>query len=358
MKICVYAICKNEAKFAQRWARSMKEADWVVALDTGSTDDTPQLLRAEGVTVECAQVSPWRFDAARNLSMHLIPAEADVCVCTDLDEEFRPGWRAALECAWTPDATQARYRYTWNFNADGSEGVVFWPEKIHRNGGFRWINPVHEVLKYEGTTPEHIITCEGMQLNHRADPNKSRAQYLPLLELAVSEDPQNDRNMHYLGREYLFCGDWMRCIETLKRHLSLPSATWADERSASMRFIARASEQLGDPANALRWFLRAVAEAPHLREPYVEAALLLYRMEDWHGVLFMVQRALRIEKRPDSYICEAEAWGALPYDLASIAQYHLGEYAAATDLCRRALEYAPNDERLKENLRFFESAQI
>ena len=34
-KVCVYAICKNEAKFARRWMESMREADWVVVLDTG-----------------------------------------------------------------------------------------------------------------------------------------------------------------------------------------------------------------------------------------------------------------------------------------------------------------------------------
>ena len=97
MKICVYAICKNERQFVERWVRSMREADDVVALDTGSTDGTVEALRAQGVSVSEKVISPWRFDAARNESMKLIPADADVCVCTDLDEEFAPGWRAALE---------------------------------------------------------------------------------------------------------------------------------------------------------------------------------------------------------------------------------------------------------------------
>ena len=37
-KICVYAICKNEEKFIERWVNSMKEADKIYVLDTGSTD--------------------------------------------------------------------------------------------------------------------------------------------------------------------------------------------------------------------------------------------------------------------------------------------------------------------------------
>lgn len=49
-----------------------------------------------------------------------------------------------------PGAGQATYRYTWSFNPDGSEGVVFWYEKAHARYGYQWIHPVHEVLKWVG----------------------------------------------------------------------------------------------------------------------------------------------------------------------------------------------------------------
>ena len=39
-KICVYAICKDEMKFIDKWIESMSEADYIVVLDTGSTDGT------------------------------------------------------------------------------------------------------------------------------------------------------------------------------------------------------------------------------------------------------------------------------------------------------------------------------
>ena len=46
-KICVYAICKNESKFINRWLASMSEADYIVVLDTGSTDGTYEKLMSE-----------------------------------------------------------------------------------------------------------------------------------------------------------------------------------------------------------------------------------------------------------------------------------------------------------------------
>ena len=39
MRVTVYAISKNEEKFAARWVKSMAEADHICVLDTGSTDD-------------------------------------------------------------------------------------------------------------------------------------------------------------------------------------------------------------------------------------------------------------------------------------------------------------------------------
>lgn len=352
MKICVYAIAKNESKFAARWAASMAEADEIYVLDTGSGDDTMEILQKKGAHTIQRIIEPWRFDAARNASLELVPEDADICVCTDLDEVFEPGWRALLEKAWKAgETTRAAYRYTWNFEADGSEGHVFYLDKIHARHGYAWTHPVHEVLSWQGEGQEKRITAEGMQLNHHADPEKSREQYLPLLELSVREAPEDDRNVHYLGREYLFRGRWDDCIATLKRHLSLPSAAWRDERCASMRFIARAYAAKGDDAAAEEWGWRAIAEAPHLREPYMDLAWLLYQKKDWEGVIYLTGRALRITDRARNYITENTAWGSRPYDLRSLAFYYTGQYQQALEAAKEAARLSPNDERLKENIR-------
>ena len=225
MKIVVYAICKNERSFADRWMASMSEADEVCVLDTGSTDGTPQRLEELGAKVSVQVITPWRFDVARNQSLELVPEDADLCVCTDLDEVFQPGWREMVEAAWAPGVDRLLYRYVWNFLPDGREGMVFWYDKIHRRKGCRWVNPVHEVLQFDGGAPQARYV-EGVCLEHHADRSKSRGQYLPLLELAVEEDPNNDRNVHYLGREYFFYRRWEESIAMLKRHLALPTATW------------------------------------------------------------------------------------------------------------------------------------
>ncbi len=359
MKIVVYAICKNEEKFIDRWMDSMSEADEIVVLDTGSTDASVEKLASRGAKVYSEIISPWRFDVARNRSLELVGEDADICVCTDLDEVFHPNWRTLLEKAWKPGTSQATYRYTWNFTPDGKEGVVFWYEKIHTRHGFRWVNPVHEILEWIGEGKKGFtVNVEGMQLDHLADPTKSRAQYLPLLELSVKENPTNDRNMHYLGREYMFKRRWEDCIVTLKKHLEMPNAVWKDERAASMRFIGKSYSMLGKKAEAVLWYMRAICEAPHLREGYSDLAMLLYEEQEWEGVIYFTGQGLRIKERPRSYICEAEAWGSLLYDLRSFAFYKTGRTEEALYYAEKAYEISPADERLKNNVLILSSLII
>ncbi len=353
MKIYVYAISKNESKFAERWARSMSEADGIFVLDTGSEDNTVEILEKCGANVSIKTVSPWRFDEARNTSLELVPDDADICVCTDLDETFENGWRQKLENAWTPDVKQARYLYVWS-HVDGNNGVSFYAEKIHARRDFKWVNPVHEVLSYSGSSYKSI-TVDGITLHHYPDDNKSRAAYLPLLELAVKENPQNDRNVHYLGREYMFRGQPQKAIDTLLRHLSLPSAVWDEERAASMRYIARCYRATGRYAEAEVWYLRAVAEAPLARESCVEFGEYLYYKKNWAGAVFFLERALSISVRSQSYITEPSAWGALPHDLLSLAYYNLGVYEKAVIQAEIAVGLS-SEQRLASNLRFFKDA--
>lgn len=352
MKICVYAISKNEEKFVKRWVESMSEADSIYVLDTGSTDNTVPLLKELGINVETKIIDPWRFDVARNKSLEMVPDDTDICVCTDLDEIFTPGWREKLENAWNSDTTRARYNYNWSLDEKNRPIVNFYIEKIHKKDGYTWTHPVHEVLKYTGTE-EKYITLDNITLNHYPDSSKSRKSYLPLLELSVKENPEDDRNMHYLGREYMYYGKWEKAIETLKKHLDLKSATWKDERSASMRFISRCYKNLEDYVNAKRYLDMAIKETPYLRDPYVERALLEYHLEDYEEVEKYCLQALKIKNHTKSYINETFSWDNTIYDLLSISTYYLGKYQYSIYFVNLALEMNPTDERLLNNLAIF-----
>lgn len=353
-KICVYAICKNEEQFVQRWMDSVKEADMVVVTDTGSQDGTVEKLRSAGAVVYQAVIEPWRFDTARNVAMEHVPEDMDICVSNDLDEIFDPGWRQKLESAWEASCTRARYLFTWSHNPDGTPGKQFPMEKIHRRHGFRWVHPVHEILEYSGEGAEKTVWVNGLVLHHHPDLSKTRSQYLPLLELSARENPWDDRAVFWLGREYMYYGKYDSCIETLKRHLSLPSATWAEERSASMRFIAASYEAMGNLEEAKAWLFRAIAECPDVREPYLKLARLGYAEANWPLTYAMVKNGLAVTQKSGSYLVEQESWGSAFYDLGAISAYRLGLYGEAREYAVMALEIDDGDEHLKANLELIE----
>lgn len=349
-KVCVYAICKNEEKFVDRWMDSMNEADLVVVTDTGSTDGTVEKLRSRGAIVYIHEVKPWRFDVARNISLDNVPEDVDICICTDLDEVFDKGWRDKLEKVWDKDVKTARYLYNWSFHKDGTPDVQFTYFKVHSRHDYRWKCPIHEYLAYTGSEPQKVVFVEGMVLNHYPDPGKSRGSYLPLLEMAVQEEPENDRMNYYLGREYMYAGRWKDCINTLKGYLKLKTATWAEERCAAMRWIAVSCHRLGDHMESYRWYMKAIAEMPDMREPYVECAKMAYETKNWPLCLFMVQEALKIKEKSKVYVNMGYAWDHTPYDYAAIAAYNLGLYEASLAYAREAYKLCPSDERLKNNV--------
>lgn len=347
MKIAVYAISLNEQQFVRKWYESAKEADYLLIADTGSTDGTVELAKELGINVISISVKPWRFDDARNASLAALPADIDYCIALDMDEVLVEGWRKHLESVPT-QTTRPRYKYTWNWNPDGSPGLQYGGDKIHSRHGYRWKHPVHEVLVTDRVA--QIESWIGLEIHHYPDDTKPRSQYFPLLAQSVQEDPHDDRNAFYFARELFFYGKFAEATEEFKRHLSLPKAVWKPERAASMRYIAKMSD---DFMEAEDWFKKAIEEAPDRREAYVELAKLYYENNRWFDCLDVAEEALRITEKPLEYLCEEFAWGSAPYDYAAIASHHLGLTDKAKEYGEKAVELNPTDERLKRNLVFY-----
>jgi glycosyltransferase involved in cell wall biosynthesis len=343
MKVAVYTIAKNEEHFVERWYESAKKADYLFILDTGSEDNTAYLAQELGVVVDIKKIEPWRFDIARNFALNSLPEDIDMCIALDMDEVLVEGWRQELERAYKDKVTRPRYEYTWSWKEDGSPGVVYGGDKIHARKNYIWKHPVHEVLS---CTDKETQGWYNIKIHHYPDSSKSRSQYLPLLELSVKEDPEDDRNAHYYARELFFNRKYKEAAEEFKRHLSLPKAIWKPERAASMRYLAKME-------NTQHWLFRAAAECPNRREPWVDLALFFYERRNFSMSFACAEEALKIQEKPLEYLCDEFAWGAIPYDLAAIAAYNIGIFDKAKEYGKKACELSPTDKRLKTNLEWY-----
>jgi tetratricopeptide (TPR) repeat protein len=348
LKIAVYAISKNEEMFVERFCKSAKDADLILIADTGSTDNTVSFARELGAVVPEICISPWRFDKARDAALSLIPRDFDVCISLDLDEIMEDGWREEIERVWNEDTTRLRYKFDWGC------GISFFYEKIHHRHGYHWHHPVHEYPRPDGRITEVYAHTDMLLVSHHPDPTKSRGQYMPLLELAIKEDPRCPRNAFYHARELTFYFRWEEAIIYLNKYLEMPEATWQNERCYAMRLLGKCYENLGNHTEAEKWYRLAAAEAPNTREPWVELAMLSYMRHDWTQCYFAACKALEITDKALVYTMDPSVWTEKPHDLASISAWHLGLKESASFHINKALEFVPNDSRLLANKQLIE----
>jgi hypothetical protein len=70
----------------------------------------------------------------------------------------------------------------------------------------------------------------------------------------------------------------------------------------------------------------------------------------WIESYSAAKSALAIVDKQLVYTMDPQVWGEKPYDLGSIAAWHLGLKEEAVELCKKALEFNPTDTRLIRNL--------
>jgi tetratricopeptide (TPR) repeat protein len=145
-----------------------------------------------------------------------------------------------------------------------------------------------------------------------------------------------------------FYGKYKEAAKEFKRHLELPTAVWRPERAASLRYLA-----ICEPENAVTHLVKAVATDQSRRESKVALAEEYYKTHDWQNCLKWALEALEIKEKPLDYMCEEFAWGELPWDLAAISSYWLGDKEAAARYGAKAVELNPADSRLQENMKFY-----
>jgi len=356
-KVCVYTIAKNEEKNVDKWVDSMKEADYICVLDTGSTDSTVEKLKARGVIVEQKIISPWRFDVARNESMKLIPADTDICVSTDLDELFNPGWRKVLEQEWDPSYRMGRYYYVFQHTPTGGEADSFFRDKIHVNDGkFKWVFPIHEVLDRPEGMPEKLfpkIIC-----HHWQNTETVRKSYLTLMEMEYNEHPKNTRNLFLLGREYYIYQDWKMAIKRLEEFVEIGPRKILYEKGFALALIGYSYIQLNEIGNARFAFMRSINIFPQFRISFLGLATTYLLVKDYAQAISYTNQALAIKERFMLFSDEGAAWEDKPYKILFEAFVNLEKFKEALDCIEKIQKFDKDKIWEMNKIKIKEAAEL
>lgn len=359
-KVAVYAICKNEGQFVKKWMESMSEADFIVVVDTGSTDNTYKILKqyeSDKVTIAQTVVNPWRFDVARNIALDLVPSDYNILVSTDLDEILEPGWSDILREKWIEGIHErAIYKYSWSHLDNGDSGRIFQYDKVHSRK-WRWRYPVHELL-YNIETNSNLYSEESMlyifdemHLHHYPDRTKSRSNYLPLLELRRDEDPNDYYGLVYLAHEYFYQGEYQKSINTLNDILDRFSDQYTTVEEASCYLFKGDSYfALREKEKAIYNYLKAIFIEPTYREPYLNIAKVYLDQQHYSLAEDYVKMGILKSYRHYTWLERDNSWSWEPYDLLSLACFYGGKKRDSLAYALKAYRFDPENERLQKNV--------
>lgn len=351
LKVCVYAICKNEQQFVDRFMESIGDYVDVYIGDTGSTDGTIETFQKyKNATVFQYEIKPWRFDKARQTCLEMIGPKYDLYFSLDIDEVvITKNWKKLVEKQYTEGVNQVYYTFEPYFDVDGKPTSTFLNNRFH-SWDFHWTYPIHEVITPNEGLQVKAIKVSDLVIHHFPDPTKtSTASYLPLLEMASEEMPDDARTAHYLGREYYYHGRFEDAIRLLEKHVTMPSSWWKSERSCSMRIIAECYVRMNKDDNAEFWYMKACIETTE-REAYIELAKFYYFRQRWRECLQAASKAFDIKvKNYDHYSGNHYSWNGGPEDLMAVSYYNLGMVADAHKFAQLAVQADPNFKRFQDN---------
>lgn len=238
-------IVKNESELLEKAINTAKPfVNEIIVVDTGSTDQTPEIARKLGAIVANRE---WNgsFSDARNFSLDL--ASQPFIFVMDADEIIVNGSLSAI---------QERYKYIQEHK--GSAGsVTIVSETVSgdissssvtrlfpRDRRYRYTGKIHEQLTYSGNLIDRVIDT-GIILSHSgysAQVISKKNKYERNLQLLLSElstDSDTSYNLFQIGRTYYVMKDYVQAEHFLYRSIE------AELRSMRRNFLSSALLTLG-----------------------------------------------------------------------------------------------------------------
>jgi len=311
--IAVYAISKNEENNVSQFLNSCKDADLVVVTDTGSEDNTVQLLKDGGAIVFEAVIDPWRFDDARNIALANVPHNVDICISMDLDETLEGDWREEVERLF--DEGVELIDYTFVELKDSSSS---YRSKLHARHGWKWEKPIHEICIPTNNREVKRAQSDKVVIHHH---RKEPADYLVPLNKFIEECPDYADSYIQRGAEYIQREMWKEAISDYNKYLEMTFGA-EDEivksrRSYSYLAMAQALSNLKASNDCiLEVLLRAVAEHPQSREAWVHLADGFMTIGNFPLAYGCSMTALGITERTVGAKIDM-CWGDYPKEIAS-----------------------------------------
>jgi glycosyltransferase involved in cell wall biosynthesis len=371
-RLILNSIVKNESARIERMLESVVAfIDCVVIVDTGSTDNTQDLIKSfcnkHNLPVHIYEVGFIDFSQARNSAlrsarMHAKAAD-DYILLVDADMELKVEDKTCFD-----NLTGQSYDM---YQVAGT--LHYQNRRLVRAGSVGWYRGVtHEYLDVEsaGFIPE-----EKAYFFDHADganrPNKFTRD-ISLLKRGLKDEPNNERYFYYLAQSYRDAGKYMEAIRWYDKRVKFGG--WPEEQWSAQLHSAECYKALGNEAEFIRRSLIAYNMRPSRAESvYGLANHFRLKGENALACLF-AEEAMRIPRTKDALFVNDYAYTVGPLEELSISGFYVeskkehafnvtnklsltaGPYAGARELARNNMFWYVS--KLSEDCPSFKSQKL
>jgi glycosyltransferase involved in cell wall biosynthesis len=302
MRISVAIIAKNESAVIERCLRSVQEADELIFVDTGSTDNTIDIVRQIPMKFYSIFTEfKWCDDFARARNFAMSKCTGDWILSIDADDYLVEGGMARLRKI-AELHTQERC-FSIDFISEGGRASHKLPYFYKNCPEVYWKGAAHNYLTIPATVDSGATIIYGHSPAHKNDPDRT----LRILRNVVTQSKEDlPRETFYLAREYEYRKNWKECLYWTARYLVI--AWWGPEMADNYLRRAKCYRQLNDLDNAQIHCLKAIQINTHFKEALLfmaglsgpinkESWLLMAEFADNSNVLFTRNKT----EKPASY---------------------------------------------------------
>jgi glycosyltransferase involved in cell wall biosynthesis len=356
-------IVKNEAHIIVRCLENARRLiDYVLVVDTGSTDGTQQVIRdyldKQNIPGQVIN-EPWRdFAYNRTFALRALRSIAGIeyRMMIDADnvihyaDDFDP---ARFKATLTEDTYQVRMQHgsSWYY--------LPWLTSNALDCSYRGV--LHEFLECSGAKTRG--TAEGFWFEQIQDSARNRnprkfQDDVKVLKKAIREETDPfmiSRYTFYLAQSYRDAGQLTDSLDTYKRRTQ--QGGWPEEVWYALQQVAVLHERLNHSESiVLHAYLAAYQFRPQRAESLVEMARYCRLREKYTLARLFAEKATHITRPNDLLFLDASVYEWRALDELAVASYWTGDYEDCKTSCETLLasESLPESERSRivSNLTF------
>lgn len=356
-------IFKNEEKHLPKWIDNAKkiangEGDEIIAVDTGSTDRSVEILKKAGIEPYYFE---WVNDFSKAKNFALSKATGDWIIFLDCDEYFNDDSitrvRQIIDEQDKDEETKVIESFMLNVNEDDNNALIsqFIHWRIFRNTeDLRYVKAIHEALSYTGPGMMNVFRSNLVIMHTGYSAGLTRIKGQRNLEFLQREIAKNEtgeittQQAYYLANSYAQLGDLEKTA-----HYSRIAIKGTDDELGFMtvrmyRNLVQEEEQKpggGDFDKKMDILDRGLLRVPEHPDFLMTKMLLTFPLKHFYEIEHLCHKMLEKIDDPEinnKYETDIISNMQLVYNMLSNVKFHKGDVVESRRYALMALQEKPH----------------